>query len=177
MEGIFWCLDPTLPHNSGAFERFKFKLREGSVTGVPVPPVGTSVATDFTADRMASCAIALMAKIDPDKGGGEGGYVNWGDAVLSGKDYRHNDAPYVDQLIVPGVLAGGGPGGKGHGSWLSPTTQFAAGCQLFRGRKIRSRSGCRGHARLIYLYRAGGGGFHLIVAAPAEDDCGDEEDR
>ncbi len=119
MEGIFWCLDPTLPHNSGAFERFKFKLREGSVTGVPVPPVGTSVATDFTADRMASCAIALMAKIDPDKGGGEGGYVNWGDAVLSGKDYRHNDAPYVDQLIVPGVLAGGGPGVKGHDGWVT----------------------------------------------------------
>ena len=119
MEGIFWCLDPTLPHNSGAFDRVRFKLREGSITGIPVAPVGTSVATDFTADRMASCAIALMAKVDPNKGGGEGGYVNWGEPVLSGKDYRHNNAPYVDQIIVPGVLAGGGPGVKGYDGWVT----------------------------------------------------------
>lgn len=119
MEGIFWCLDPTLPHNSGAFDRVEFKLREGSITGIPVAPVGTSVATDFTADRMASCAIALMSKVDPNKGGGEGGYVNWGEPVLSGKDFRHNNAPYVDQIIIPGVLAGGGPGVKGYDGWLT----------------------------------------------------------
>ena len=119
MEGIFYCLDPSLPHNSGAFDRVRFKLREGSITGIPRFPVGTSVATDFTADRMASCAVALMAKVDPNKGGGEGGYVNWGEPVFSGKDYRYKDAPYVDQIIIPGVLAGGGPGVKGYDGWLT----------------------------------------------------------
>lgn len=119
MEGIFWCLDPTLPHNSGAFDRVKFKLREGSIAGVPRFPVGTSVATDFTADRMACCAIALMAKVDPDKGGGEGGYVSLTEPVFSGKDPRRNDAPYVDQMIIPGALAGGGPGVKGYDGWLT----------------------------------------------------------
>ena len=119
LEGIFWCLDPTLPHNSGAFERVKFTLNESSVAGIPTFPVGTSVATTFTADRMASCAIALMAKIDSAKGGAEGGYVNWGEPVLSGKDSRYNDAPYVDQAVTAGALAGGGPGVKGYDGWVT----------------------------------------------------------
>ena len=118
MEGIFWCLDPTLPHNSGAFDRVTFKLREGSIAGIPRFPVGTSVATDFTADRMGGCAIALMAKLDPNKGGGEGGFVSWAEPVFSGKDYRYNDAPYVDQIIIPGAITGGGPGVKGYDGWL-----------------------------------------------------------
>ena len=119
MEGIFWCLDPTLPHNSGAFDRVRFTLRDGSITGIPRFPVGTSVATDFTADRMASCAIALMAKVDPDKGGGEGGYVNWGEPVYSGEDYRYDNAPYVDQIVISGAVSGGGPGVKGYDGWLT----------------------------------------------------------
>ena len=119
MEGMFSCLDPTLPHNQGAFDRVKFKLREGCVVGIPKFPVGTSVATTFTADRLASCAIALMAKVDPARGGGEGGYINWGMAVFSGKDFRQNDAPYVDELMITGVVTGGGPGVKGYDGWLT----------------------------------------------------------
>ncbi len=119
MEGIFWCLDPTLPHNQGAFDHVKFKLREGCMVGIPKFPIGTSVATTFTADRMASCAIALMAKVDPDRGGGEGGYVNWGVGVFSGEDHRNGNAPYVNELIVSGALCGGGPAVKGYDGWLT----------------------------------------------------------
>ena len=119
MEGIFWCLDPTLPHNQGAFDHVRFELREGCVVGIPRFPVGTSVATTFTADRLASCAIALMAKVDPDRGGGEGGYINWGVGVFSGEDHRRGNAPYVDQLIIPGAHAGGGPAIKGYDGWLT----------------------------------------------------------
>ena len=119
MEGIFWCLDPTLPHNQGAFDHVKFKLREGCMVGIPKFPIGTSVATTFTADRMAACAIALMAKVDPDRGGGEGGYVNWGLGVFSGEDHRYNNAPYVNELIISGVLCGGGSAVKGYDGWLT----------------------------------------------------------
>ncbi len=119
MEGIFWCLDPTLPHNQGAFDRVRFKLRKGCVVGIPTFPVGTSLATTFTADRLASCAIALMAKVDPDRGGGEGGYVNWGIAVFSGEDHRDSNAPYVDELMIAGAFCGGGPGVKGYDGWLT----------------------------------------------------------
>ncbi len=119
MEGIFWCLDPTLPHNQGAFDHVRFELREGCMVGIPRFPVGTSVATTFTADRLASCAIALMAKVDPDKGGGEGGYINWGLAVFSGKDFRHDNAPYVDELLISGAYSAGGPAVKGYDGWLT----------------------------------------------------------
>ena len=119
MQGLFYCLDPTLPHNQGAFDRVKFKLREGCVVGVPQFPVGTSVATTFTSDRVASCAIALMAKVDPGRGGGEGGYVSWGIGVFSGEDYRDGNAPYVDELLISGGFGGGGPGMKGYDGWLT----------------------------------------------------------
>ena len=127
MEGIFWCLDPTLPHNQGAFDHVRFKLREGCMVGIPKFPVGTSVATTFTADRMASCAIALMAKVDPDRGGGEGGYVNWGLGVFSGEDHRNGNAPYVNELLIAGAESGGGPGVKGYDGWLMWTCGAAMG--------------------------------------------------
>ena len=60
-----------------------------------------------------------MAKVDPDKGGGEGGYVNWGIAVFSGEDHRDNNVPYVDELLISGAMAGGGPGVKGYDGWLT----------------------------------------------------------
>ena len=119
MEGIFWCLDPTLPHNQGVFDHVKFKLREGCVAGIPTFPVGTSVATTFAADRMASCAIALMAKVDTNRGGGEGGFINLGLSAVSGKDYRHEDALYLGELIISGAESGGGPGVKGFDGWLT----------------------------------------------------------
>ena len=127
MEGIFWCLDPTLPHNQGVFDHVRFELREGCVVGIPRFPVGTSVATTFTADRLASCAISLMAKVDPDKGGGEGGCFSWGLAVFSGKDFRHADAPYVDEMLISGAYAAGGPAVKGYDGWLTWLTGAVMG--------------------------------------------------
>lgn len=119
MQGLFWCLDPTLPHNQGTFDHVKFKLREGCVVGIPKFPVGTSVATTFTSDRMASCAIALMSRIDPDRGGGEVGYINWGVGVFSGVDFRNNNSPYIDQMLITGSYSGGGAGVKGYDGWLT----------------------------------------------------------
>ena len=127
MEGIFWCLDPTLPHNQGAFDHVRFELREGCVVGIPRFPVGTSVATTFTADRLASCAIALMAKVDPDRGGGEGGYINLGVSAFSGKDHRRGNAPYIDELIISGTEIGGGPGVNGYDGWLTWTVGAVMG--------------------------------------------------
>ena len=119
MEGLFWCLDPTLPHNTGAFERIKFVLREGSVCGIPHFPVGTSVATSFVADRLASCAIALMSKIDPNRGGPEDGCLGWQIGVFSGEDFRRENASYIDQMVLVGGFSGGGPAVKGHDGWAT----------------------------------------------------------
>ena len=145
MEGMFSCLDSTLPHNQGVFDHVKFKLREGCVAGIPKFPVGTSVATTFTADRLASCAIALMAKVDPDRGGGEGGYVSWAVGVFSGEDYRDNNAPYVDELFITAAVSGGGPGVKGYDGWLTWFCGSGSGANWTTGAELWERA----HPHLI----------------------------
>jgi len=116
MEGLFWTLDPTLPHNSGAFDRVKFVLREGSVAGIPIFPVGTSVSTCSWADRVANLGMAIMSKVDPERASAEGGLFGYAWAVLSGKDFRHKGEPYVDELFAP---VGGGPGTSGFDGWIN----------------------------------------------------------
>ncbi len=163
MEGIFWCLDPTLPHNQGAFDHVRFKLREGCMVGIPKFPIGTSVATTFTADRMASCAISLMAKVAPDKGGGEGGYIHWGLSVFSGKDFRHNNAPYVDELLISGAAAGGGPGMKGYDGWLTWTCGAASGSNWSTAAELWEKA----HPHLIEC-----GAQVILDSEGAGEDCG-----
>jgi len=123
----------------------RFKLREGCVVGVPKFPVGTSVATTFTADRLASCAIALMAKVDPDRGGGEGGYVSWAVGVFSGMDHRDNNAPYVDELFITAAVAGGGPGVKGYDGWLTWFCGSGSGANWTTGAELWEKA----HPHLI----------------------------
>ena len=163
MEGIFWCLDPTLPHNQGAFDHVRFKLREACMVGIPKFPIGTSVATTFTADRMASCAISLMAKVAPDKGGGEGGYIHWGLSVFSGKDFRHNNAPYVDELLISGAAAGGGPGMKGYDGWLTWTCGAASGSNWSTAAELWEKA----HPHLIEC-----GAQVILDSEGAGEDCG-----
>jgi len=127
-QGIFACLDYTLPHNTGCFERIEYKLREGSICGIPIFPAGTSVSTSYVTDRLTSAAMALMAKIDPDRGGAEGGYIGWQEGVFSGKDFRRNDDPYVSQPIVVGSFVGGGPATRGHDGWPAWGIGGTQGC-------------------------------------------------
>ena len=103
-QGIFASLDPTLPHNTGCFERIKYELREGCICGIPIFPAGTSVSTSYITDRLTSCAMALIAKLDPNRGGAEGGYIGWQEGVFSGKDFRRGNEAYVSQPIVRGEL-------------------------------------------------------------------------
>jgi len=115
MEGLFWCLDPTLPHNSGAFSHIKCNLREGSVAGIPKFPVGTSVSTCSWADRVANMSMALMAQVDPRKGSAEGGLFGHAWAVVSGNDPRRKGEYYQDELYF---AQGGGPGTDGYDGWV-----------------------------------------------------------
>jgi len=116
-QGIFACLDYTLPHNSGAFSCIKFLLREGSIAGIPKFPASTAVSTSYVADRLTSCLMALMAQVDAAKGAAEGGYIGWWASVFSGKDYRHDLADYISQPLIVGSYVGGGPGVQGHDGW------------------------------------------------------------
>ena len=127
-QGIFASLDPTLHHNTGAFERIQFKLREGCICGIPIFPAGTSVSTSYLTDRLTSLAMAIMAQVDPNRGGAEGGYIGFQEGVFSGQDFRRNNAPYVSQPIVVGSFVGGGPAVKGHDGWPAWGIGGTQGC-------------------------------------------------
>ena len=116
-QGIFACLDYTLPHNSGSFECIRFLLREGSICGIPKFPASTAVSTSYVTDRLTSCFMALMAQVDPARGGAEGGYIGWWASVFSGKDFRQRFADYISQPLIVGSYVGGGPGVEGHDGW------------------------------------------------------------
>jgi len=113
--GVLHNMDPSVPHNEGTFSRIKIKLRKGSAVGIPKYPVGTGLATTNVADRLTTVIEATLAKLGPPYGVAEG-CTGFGAApVISGNDWRHDDAPFVNQLIING----GGPAVYGHDGWVN----------------------------------------------------------
>jgi len=111
--GILHNIDPGIPHNEGAFSRIRIEAREGSVVGIPKYPVGTGLATTNVADRLTSLMDSIFSQLGFPHGVAEGstGFVSC--PVVSGTDWRYENAPYVNQLMV----LGGGPGLYGHDGW------------------------------------------------------------
>jgi N-methylhydantoinase B len=119
--GVLNNLPPDLPHNEGAMSRIKVLLREeGSCIGAVKYPYSASVATTNVADRLISGVQTLFNKISSERGMAESGAVMCpAVSVISGKDWRKNNEPYVNQLFC-GMT--GGPGVKNHDGWV--TMQF-----------------------------------------------------
>lgn len=114
LAGIFNSLDPTIPHNSGSFRHVQVLMREGAVIGRPKFPHSCSVATTNLANRVIACTGSAFAKLRDGYGLAEGGVsFGPGGAVVSGKDHRFGDEPYINELIL------GNPGG--------PASPFADG--------------------------------------------------
>ena len=116
--GVFYNLDPTIPHNAGSASRVNMLLRDGCVVGRPTYPAGTSVATTNVNDRLINAIQCCFAQMGEPFGFAEGG-VNFaaGTAVFSGVDSRSGkDVPYINQLIAG---LSGGPGLHGHDGWLT----------------------------------------------------------
>ena len=115
--GIFNSIDPTVPRNSGSFRRVRLHLRDGSVAGRPQFPHSCSVATTNVADRLINITQAAFAEIDDGFGVAEGGVgMGAGFAVVSGKDSRHGDEAYVNQLIAGSA---GGPASPAADGWIT----------------------------------------------------------
>jgi N-methylhydantoinase B len=112
--GILYNLDPTIPHNDGAFGRIRIEMREGGVIGKPTFPVGTSICTTNVSDRLVSLIQSTMAKMGPPYGIAEGcTSMTAASAVISGTDWRRGGAPYINLLIIPAP----GPGMYGYDGW------------------------------------------------------------
>jgi N-methylhydantoinase B len=113
--GVFNSIDPDIPHNAGSFRRITVLLREGCIAGIPKFPHSCSMATTNVADRLVCATQAAFADLGEGFGLAEG-CVGLPPAfsVVSGSDFRLDDAPYVNQLFLGG---GGGPGGPEADGW------------------------------------------------------------
>ena len=98
--GVLNTLSSDIPNNEGAMKHIKVKMREGCVVGKAKPPYSSSLATTNLADRLVSGVQALMNQITTERGMAEGGAVQCpAVAVISGKDFRKNYEPYVNQIF------------------------------------------------------------------------------
>uniref|UniRef100_UPI00190F1C80 hydantoinase B/oxoprolinase family protein n=1 Tax=Geminicoccus flavidas TaxID=2506407 RepID=UPI00190F1C80 len=109
MVGIYnGILDHTVPANAGSFRRVDVLLRENCVVGIPRHPHSCSVATTNLADRVANPVQRAIAEIAPGFGMADTGPIMPpAMGVISGKDPRHGDAPFVNQIFL-GTTGGAG---------------------------------------------------------------------
>ena len=92
--GVYFNLDPTLPHNAGADSRIKVLLRDGCVVGRPKYPAGTSIATTNVNERLVNAVQACFAQMGTPHGLAEGAVQQQaGEAVISASTPRMTTSP------------------------------------------------------------------------------------
>lgn len=124
LNGIFNCLDGSIPHNSGAFRPVHLKFRENCCVGGPRFPHSCSVSTTNVADRLVNMTQSAFAALGLGHGLGEGGTgLGVGMAVISGEDPRRNGR-YVNRLMV---TTNGGPAGPKADGWVTFAIPVIAG--------------------------------------------------
>nr|WP_292769054.1 hydantoinase B/oxoprolinase family protein [Mesorhizobium sp.] len=116
--GVFYNLDPSLPHNDGSASCIEVLLRDGCIVGRPSYPVGTSNATMGINDRLINAVQCAFAQLGSPYGLAEGGTefgANMG--VISGIDDRTGaSSSYINMLFL-GLSTG--PAVHGHDGWLT----------------------------------------------------------
>jgi N-methylhydantoinase B len=115
MIGVFNSLPITVPQNAGSFRRLDVLIRENCVAGIPVHPASCSTATTGIADRVANATQRAIAELADGFGMAETGTLTASVADISGKDPRHDGAPFVNLMIL-GLTCGAGHA-RGDG-WL-----------------------------------------------------------
>ncbi|MBW1712818.1 MAG: hydantoinase B/oxoprolinase family protein, partial [Deltaproteobacteria bacterium] len=104
------------PSCEGALSRIVVKMREGSIIGKAKHPYSSSLATNNVNDRACSVVQCALNQITDHLSMAEP-HLDMGVslAVISGRDSRYDNRPYVTQLISG---TSGGPGMKGHDGYL-----------------------------------------------------------
>ncbi|MEQ8232767.1 MAG: hydantoinase B/oxoprolinase family protein, partial [Gammaproteobacteria bacterium] len=123
--GLFNCLPPDIPRNGGSYRCVTVKLREGAAIGIPRFPHSCSVATTNVSDRLLNTVQAALADLGEGYGLAEGGVgMGAGFSVISGRDARHENHAYVNQLIIG---SNGGPGTPHCDGWITYGIPVVAG--------------------------------------------------
>ncbi|MFB2552554.1 hydantoinase B/oxoprolinase family protein [Ensifer soli] len=125
LAGLFNSLKGDIPQNAGAFRRVRVHLREGAVAGKPKFPHCCSVATTNVSDRMVNLTGAAFAALGDGNGLAEGAVgLGIGMAVVSGRDPRFGDQPFVNQLHLS---INGGPASPTADGWVTQGIPVVAG--------------------------------------------------
>ncbi|MCX5996099.1 MAG: hydantoinase B/oxoprolinase family protein [Chloroflexi bacterium] len=114
--GVLNNLDPTLPHNWGAFSRIIIKMRDGCVIGQARHPISASMATTNLADRVINVVQACFGKVRKDLGLADGAFMPAAAGSVFGIDWRKSNA-----------IGAGGPGHYGYDGWLGYGIPVTAG--------------------------------------------------
>jgi N-methylhydantoinase B len=163
ISGLFNVLEGDVPHNAGSFRRIEVQLRENCVVGIPVHPTCCSMATTNVADRLVNITQSAFADIGDGLGLAEGGEaMGVGLAVVSGKDWRRDGAPYVNQLYTG---SSGGPASPVADGWLTYCLPVCAGL-IYRDSIEVDEQKYPLHFRSIEVVEDGGGAGRFRGAPP-----------
>lgn len=123
--GVYNCLPSDIPRNGGSYRCIKMRMREGAAIGIPKFPHSCSVATTNISERLLNNVQAAMAELGEGYGLAEGGLgLGAGFSVVSGKDARHGNHPYVNQLFFG---ENGGPASPECDGWVTYGIPVVAG--------------------------------------------------
>ena len=116
--GIFFNLDPDIPHNEGSLRHITVKVAEGKIAGIPKHPVGTSVATTNLCDRLFNLVWSAFGQLGMGHGKAESlSGVAATCFIASGTDWRRGGRPFINQFNAPAAY--GGPASYGHDGWVT----------------------------------------------------------
>ena len=122
---VFNALDNDLPRNAGSFRRMRFTYAEESVVAAPKFPHSCSVATTNVCERLVNITQSAFAQLGDGHGLSEGGTgLGVGMAVISGKDHRHGNAPFVNRMMLS---TNGGPSSPVADGWVNYAIPVIAG--------------------------------------------------
>lgn len=117
MIGIFSSLGAVVPRNAGSYRRIKIHLRENCCVGIPRHPASCSLSTTNLASKVGNATQTAIAELAAGFGLAESGtIVPASMAVISGRDPRYGDAPFINSLFL---MHTGGPGAPEADAWLT----------------------------------------------------------
>jgi N-methylhydantoinase B len=117
MIGIFSGLGTEVPRNAGSYRPVTVLVRKNCCIGGPRHPASCSLSTTNLATKVGNATQTALAELKDGFGLAETGtIVPASMAVISGRDPRRHDAPFINSLFL---MHTGGAGAPKADAWLT----------------------------------------------------------